>query len=137
MKIEDVLVTEDAKVNFLKGLIRVAKCDNSLESNELSYYMQVASTMNLSDSSKEQINKSWVGNEKIKVSFEQRREKLFYFIQAIQLCWIDDVYQDDERKEIRDIAKELGIEEEVILKIEKWVDEGIAWNKRGDTLLDL
>ena len=62
---------------------------------------------------------------------------MFFFIQAIQLSWIDNDYCEAERNEIRKLADELEISAESVEKVEKWVEEGMEWNKKGDELLKL
>ena len=71
------------------------------------------------------------------IVFETTEEKMFFFIQAIQLSWIDNDYCEAERKEIRKLADELEISAESVKKEEKWVEEGMEWNKKGDELLKL
>ena len=62
---------------------------------------------------------------------------MFFFIQAIQLCWIDDSYTNSEKEEIQYLQEELGVNSDSVARIEEWVNEGIIWNSNGDLLLEL
>lgn len=137
MEVNMILKTESSKVNFLKGLIRVAKCDTKREESEVCFFNQAALAMGLGDEILQEINSAWFEDIPIKIFFETSEEKMFFFIQAIQLCNIDGSYDAVEKAEIRIIANELQISVDAILKVEEWVEEGLAWNKRGDTLLEL
>ena len=62
---------------------------------------------------------------------------MFFLVEAVQLCWVNDEYSDAEKREIHQIAKEVGISKEALKAVEDWVYEGMEWNKRGDELLNL
>ena len=76
-------------------------------------------------------------NEKPKITFETRREALYFIREAVQLCHVDQKYTESEQREVYAIAEELGIEKAAVEPIEAWVEEGMAWNARGDALLEL
>ena len=137
MNVQEILVTKEARFNLLAGLIRLAKCDENIDNTEVVFYQQAAISFGLEEKFAEKLNDYWNGNDVIKVDFETRREKIFFFIQAIQLCWVDKEYVDKEREEVRKIAEELNIEEKVIESIEEWVFEGIVWNRKSENLLNL
>lgn len=137
MKVDEILKTNEAKIDFLRGLIRVAKCDEKLDHSEIQFYMNAAQSLGLCEEEQEKINEAWNSNSEINISFANNEEKMFFFIQAVQLCWIDDLYHDREQAEIRKIALELGISENAITEVEKWVEEGINWNKKSYDLLQL
>lgn len=137
MDINNILKTESAKKNFLKGLIRVAKSDGENDERELIFYQQAALSMGLSADTVSELEMVWKEDEKIELFFEKSEEKMFFFVQAIQLCWIDTDYSKEERIEIAQIAEELNISENAIKQVEEWVSEGIQWNQRGDSLLEL
>lgn len=135
MRIEEILTTNNAKSNFLKGLIRVAKSDGVVDEAEFAFFRQAAQSLGLDNI--EELERCWRMDEKIIVAFETNKEKMFFLIQAVQLCWIDDTYTEVEQKEIRSIGKELGISLTALESVEKWAYEGIVWNKKGDDLLEL
>lgn len=133
----DILHTEESKLNFIKGLIRLAKADGIIDSNEIVFYKQVAVGLGMSNNSINEIEYFHNTDEKICFSFSSNEEKMFFIIQAVQLCWMDNEYVDSERQEMRSICKELGISEEALIQVEKWVQQGVEWNKSGDKLLYL
>lgn len=137
MDVNAVLTTKGGRINFLKGLIRLAKCDGDLPEEELAFYQKAADAMGLGEEEQKLINEMKDSREKINVHFETSREKMFFLIQAVQLCWIDNKYVDSEQKEMRTIANELGISLGALEKVEKWVSEGIEWNTKGNELLEL
>lgn len=133
MNTYDILKTRNAKVNFLKGLIRVSMSDGVVPDVEKEFYRKSAYGLGLDDEAVAEIENS----DYKEIVFETTEEKMFFFIQAIQLSWIDNDYCEAERKEIRKLADELEISVESIEKVEKWVEEGMEWNKKGDELLKL
>lgn len=137
MNIEEILSSSETKINFLKGLIRIAKCDKNIDEKEMAYFLQASQSLGLDEVGQMEINDAWNSNIPIEISFETNEQKMFFFIEAIQLCWIDNMYQDIEKKEIRIISQELGISEEAIDKVEEWVREGIEWNNKSKDLLKL
>lgn len=137
MELKSILKTEDARINFLKGLIRLSKCDGKSSEEELQFYFYAAKALELNEQQIHELESAWKSDDKLEISFETSEEKMFFFIQAIQLCWIDDSYADVERTEIREIANTLGISLDAIQQVENWVHEGILWNKAGDKLLKL
>lgn len=138
MEMRKILITRDGKINFLKGLIRLAKADGIKDENEVIFYRQAAQAMELNPQDYSEIDLLWEQDiSEMKIFFNTNQEKMFFFIQAIQLCWIDGSYAEAEKREIYKIASELQISAAAIEKVESWVEEGMAWNRRGDNLLKL
>lgn len=69
------------------------------------------------------------------MKFASKIEKVLFFREGIQLCAVDDTYDEKEQAEVRVMAAAMGISETTIQTIENWVEEGMAWKKRGDELL--
>lgn len=137
MEIKEILQTNEARVNFLKGLIRLAQADGVVDENEFVFYRQVAAVLELGEAEVESLERLKDGTIEITVNFETDREKMFFLVQAVQLCWVDNDYSDAERKEIQDMCQEMDISVEALEKVEHWVSEGMEWNKRGEALLEL
>lgn len=137
MDINSILLTKESKINFLKGIIRIAKCDGVKDENEFVFYQQAAISLGLDRDSVGLLDEAWESENEIKIFFETTHEKMFFFIQGIQLCWIDGRYDLKEKQEIRNLAEELGISYNAIEKVEDWVKEGIEWNNKGEELLQL
>lgn len=137
MDIMEILQTREARINFLKGLIRLAKADGVVDENEFVFYQQAAISLELGEEEISALDKVKSEEHKIAFNFETDREKMFFLIQAVQLCWVDNNYSEAEQKELRTICQEIAISEEALMAVEKWAREGIEWNKRGETLLAL
>lgn len=137
MEVFDVLKTPEARLNFLKGLIRIAKVDQKIDDQELLFYQSAAKSFELGEKEINILKNCWEGNDRINVEFKSSKEKMFFFIQAVQLCWIDNNYMDIEKEEVRKMAEELHISQKAIRDVEDWVFEGVAWNRKGDQLLNL
>lgn len=133
---KDVLVTEKSKMNFLKGLVRVAKCDNDISEAEKVYFDQEADMLELDSKVKKEINSLW-NTSNIKVEFDSTKEKMYLITQLVQLCWVDGEYADSEKREITKLASEMGISKEAVVAVENWVSEGMAWSNKGEALLNL
>lgn len=126
------------KINFLRGLIRIAKSDGVKEDSEFIFYYQAAQALNLSEEELNHLNDAWNNDDiHLTLEFSNNASKMFFFVQAIQLCWVDGSYMDAEKKEIRLIAQEIGISEDAIERVEAWVEEGMEWHNRGAELLKL
>ena len=137
MEIGEILQTKETRVNFLKGLIRLAKADGVVDENEFAFYQQAAISLELGEEEILTLDKIKSGEHEIVLKFEMDREKMFFLIQAVQLCWVDNNYSKAEQEELRIICQEIAISEEALRAVEAWAQEGIEWNKRGETLLAL
>lgn len=137
MNINEILKTEKSRKNFLKGLIALSKADGSVEESEKGFFAGAAASLQLSIESQQEVNLSWSEEVGPYLEFDNKREKLFFFIQAIQLCTIDNSYSDKEREFVYTLASNLDISREAIKKIEEWVSEGIQWQIKGESLLEM
>lgn len=137
MDIKEILQTNEARINFLKGLIRLANADGIVDESEFVFYRQAAVALELDEQEILDLENLKGNEHKISINFETNREKMFFLIQAVQLCWVDSNYSEEEQEEIRSICREIGISMEALKEVEMWVQEGIEWNKRSETLLEL
>lgn len=135
--IKDVINTEESRINYLKGLIRVAECDNNKTSVEEEYINQIAETFGATQSEIWKAEDQRSNNDSESIHFETKQEKLLFLMQALYLCWLDDGYSNSEREEIVKISVELGIHESELAEIESWVKQGIEWMGAGAKLLGL
>lgn len=136
IKALDILKTEEAKENFLKALIRVAKCDHIVKDSEKQYFYSAAQSLGMTEAGVASLADYW-GDTEIKVYFSTKQEGIFALMQIVQLCWIDDEYVETEKEEVRKIATEIGVSFDAVQKIEDWVLRGMEWTLEGDKLLDL
>lgn len=137
MDIKEILQTRESRINFLKGLIRLANADGAIDENEFAFYRQAAATLELDEEEILVLEKAKSQEHEIVLEFKTDREKMFFLIQAVQLCWVDNNYSETEQKELRNICQEIAISEESLKAVEVWAKEGVEWNKRGETLLEL
>ena len=137
MNIREILKTEDSKLNFLRGLIRLSKIDGNVSDEEKLFFSQTAVQLEMKEESISLLENCCLSDEKIEVEFKTKRESLFFIQQAVQLCAMDGVYHDNEIKEIKLLGNELGLLESSIEKIEIWVEDGLKWQALGENLLDI
>ena len=127
--------TSADKLNYLKGLIRIAKCNGEIAPEEQTYYLMAANNMQLSVEGIQELNSLWNEDSDINISFTTEYDKLFFLQEAIQLCCVDGSYDDVEKREIAVIADELGINPDYLKEIYAWVLEGLEWKQRGEEML--
>ena len=132
----EVYQSENSRMNFMKGCVRLAKCDGVISAEEQQFFINAGTNLDLDNKNIQKLTSLMNNSEKkIPVNFENKRQSLFFFREGIQLCHVDGKYDDPEKKEIAAIAKELGIKSSEIKKLEKWVIDGMEWVKIGDKLL--
>lgn len=135
MNINSIMVSEESKYNFLKGLIRVSKADKFVDQEEREFFTAAAMQLSLSTEYITELELLWDSVDHISVTFENMVQKLLFIREAIQLCAISNSYVESERNEIKAIARELAITDEKISEIECWVEEGLRWTKQGDLII--
>lgn len=136
MKYIDIFQSKNARLNFLKGIIRLAKADKVIEPEEQMYFRAAGAQLELTQADLDEVDQYWRQDE-LPVTFETQREKVLFLREALQLCAVDDRYPEEERQEIRKVAAELGILIELVEQLEAWVEEGMRWKQRGDEFLNV
>ena len=137
LEIRDIIRSEESRINYLRGLIRIAESDKNRTSVEEGYIYRIAEILGASYSEIWQAEEHWEKEERREIYFAAKQEKALFIMQALYMCWLDDDYSDAERKEIFAIGEELGIDPSEIEGIESWVKEGIAWMRAGAELIGL
>lgn len=137
LAIRDVIKTESSRVNYLRGLIRIAESDKNKISVEEGFIYKIADIIGASYSEIWQAEVSAETDDVTVISFATKQEKTLFLMQALYMCWLDDDYSDAEREEIIAIGNELGIDQSEIEKLESWVRQGIAWMRDGAELIGL
>lgn len=137
LAIRDVINTEASRINYLRGLIRIAECDKNKTSVEEGYIYRIADILGSSYSEIWQAEEHQEDGNPIEIHFENKQEKSLFLMQALYMCWLDDDYSDAERDEIMKIGNELGIDPSNIEEIESWVKRGIEWMRAGSELIGL
>lgn len=135
MNINEILNSTNSKKNFLKGLILISKTDG-VEEEEKVFFEQAGMALQLDQNSIEEIESFWNKSD-IEIEFENKQQSLFFLREAIQLCYVDNGYTDNEKCMILKLAKMLEVNEEIVNKIEEWVVEGIKWSKKGEQIINM
>ena len=137
LKIRDVIRTEDSRVNYLRGLMRIAESDKDKTSAEEGYIYKIAEILGASYSELLQAEDQQGNDSPAEIRFTTTQEKMLFLMQALYMCWLDDDYSEAERKEIKVIGNELGVDLSKVEKIESWVKHGIEWMSAGAELIGL
>lgn len=136
MRYADIFQSSSAKINFLKGLIRLAKADKIIEPEEQMYFRAAGAQLDLNEEELNEVDQYWT-QDSLPVAFKTMPEKILFVREALQLCAIDNRYADEEKQEIRKVCAELGVSNETLEKLEAWVEEGMNWKQRGDEFLNV
>ncbi len=127
---------ETDKISYLRGLIRIAKADQNVTQEEKDYYEAIARGLGIEQNSIEILKKEWDGTINDDVLFSDKSAALFFIQEAIQIAFIDGIYHESEKQEIRKIANNNAVNIAAVDEFEKWVAEGIAWQKKGEDILN-
>lgn len=136
MDINKILKTEESRKNFLIGLVFLSRVDGVDESEKI-FFENAAAALELSDEAQNEVNLSWTKEDMPELKFEDKKASLFFIMQAIQLSNVDNSYTEKEKAFIYNIATKIGLTNESVYKIERWVEEGLKWQAEGDKLLDM
>jgi len=137
MQINEILKTEAAKRSFLVGLVFLSKADGVVDESEKTFFLNAAASLKLSEESVNEIDSCWTKDVMPELVFNSKREKLFFLVQAVQLCNVDSVYCEEEKQFVNKIALDLGVTDDSVEEIEAWVKVGMEWQSEGDKLLEL
>jgi len=143
MEVNKLYVTENAKVNFVKGLLRAALADGVLEEGEDYFLNHLMVGLGLSDERREEIltaakldPQSAEAKAFFKIDFATLPEKMYLLEEVVQVSGQDEEYSDREKAVTRELARELGVSEKAVAAVEKWADAGKEWQKQGEALLN-
>lgn len=126
----------DDRLNFMKGLVRISRADSKFTSEEESFFINAANSFELPKNSIEELKIALNDkNLQLPVFLSSKKQKLFFFKEALQICYIDGEVTDSERIEINQLGIDLSVNQREIDAIEAWVMEGMDWVKRGSQLL--
>lgn len=135
--IDEIFTTDEAKVSYLKGLARVSIADGEIDLSESKYFHEIALDIGLSPSLIEEIESSWNSYGSARISFNSKKEKVYFLMQAFFLAWADSNLSNEELDEIQTIAYEIDIDDITLKKVENWVHSGIEWLNNGSDLLSI
>lgn len=136
--IETIIDSKASKMNFMKGLILLAKADGFIEDNEKHFFVNAAVGLGLQGGDLDVVEEMIQATEMdCDIHFVNNNQALFFMREAMQLCYIDGSYNDREKEIIEEIRKNNSLPKESIERIEDWVVQGMAWRAEGDKLLNL
>ncbi len=144
MELTEVYRTEEERIAFLKGIIRLARADKVITDEERVFFKNLATGLAISLEnviSLEQVLDADMTDPDVKaylkISFAEKPQAIFFLENALQLCYLDGTYHEKEQAEIKTLARELGLAESTLDAIDDWVQEGMAWQAKGERLLFL
>lgn len=137
-EINEIIDSPDAKMNFMKGLIVLAKADGIVDPNEQQFFLNASVALGLDDNSRDLISEMLNSdNLSPDITFVTKRQTLFFIREALQLCYMDGSYGVEEKELIEIMRKNNSVTKATVEKIEEWVVKGITWRNEGNTLLAL
>lgn len=119
MYYEQLFTTGNAKMNFVKGLIRISKADGEISPKEQTFFIDAARGLGIPENDIAILPAVMTQTEEIPLTFASRQEALCFLREALQLCMVDNDYSECEQKEIMKLAKEFGVESERVYALEK------------------
>jgi DnaJ-domain-containing protein 1 len=135
MEINGILNDIASRRSFLMGLVFIAKADGIIEPEEMTFFQNAAVAMELDEASLKKVNDCWNIEECPPLEFSNVIQKKFFIREAIELSCIDECFADEERALVYKFAAELEVSTSSVEALEKWVEAGMAWKKRGDELI--
>lgn len=137
-EINSIIDSLAAKMNFMKGLVLLAKADGVVDQREKEFFMTVAVALGLDEESRkiilEMMDTSDISPD---ITFVNKQQTLFFIREALQLCYMDGIYDIKEKELIEVFRKNNNVSSESVKKIEQWVQKGITWKEEGADLLTL
>lgn len=144
INIFDILDSEEAKINFVKGLIYLSKAEEiekgvkGINTEELGYLKNAMNALCIDEQKQKQLERLIYSDIiDLDISFDSKRQAVFFLREGIQICYIDSQYSQAEKDLIYKMASVLGIDSSTIAKLEEWVLEGIEWSNRGEKFFEL
>ncbi len=144
INIQEILYDEKSKINFMKGLINLAKAAETREgligvnTEEMNFLRNTMAALGLSLEVQRKLENLVKSKDNtIEISFENKKQALFFLREGIQICYIEGQYNQAEKDMVDEMAQILGVNQEAVTKIEDWVKEGIEWSKRGLSICEM
>ena len=100
LEIKDVIKTEDSRINYLRGLMRIADSDKKKTSAEEEYIYKIAEIIGASHSEIWHAEQQQENDRHAVIHFATNQEKSLFLMQALYVCWLDDDFSDAEHEEI-------------------------------------
>ncbi len=126
------------KISFLRIFCRLIKADGSIDGEEVNFLKKIASRYGIDSATMVNIIKS---ADKIDCMTEarqirNRQHALELVKEMCVLANIDDDLHDNELDIIIDVARVMGVEDEKVILINRWVLDSLILNKTGRVIME-
>jgi hypothetical protein len=142
--IHEILDTDKARYHFIRGLVNLSKAQEmsenltGVEEEELYFLRNAMTALEIKEVDRIELENLINATEnEVKIEFDNMKQSIFFLREGIQICYVDKRYTQAEKEMIGGMAKKLKISDEKLQKIEAWVEEGMEWSNRGETLLEM
>ena len=127
------MLTHEQQQVLFDLAVNLANADNNLAKEELDYLKSFSSDFGIVyDLDKKSINV----DDAITV-FTDRKSKIILLQQLIKLSYKDGHFAKEEQEQVFMVAQKIGLNDpELILRIEKWVREGVNWEYEGYEMIE-
>lgn len=98
MYYEQLFQTNEAKMNFVKGLIRISKADGGISPEEQTFFIDAARGLGISEEDIAMLPAVMNQDAEIPLAFASRSEVLCFLREALQLCMVDDEYAQYDKE---------------------------------------
>ncbi len=132
MEVSSVFNSVEDSRSFLAGLIFLAKADGVLDENEVNLFQSIALAVGIDTNFIEFCLES---PQCPSLTFSNQVQKRVFIREAILLCYADKQYHEAEKTLLRAFASEIGVSEDIVLDLEAWAEEGVAWQDKGMQIL--
>ena len=129
-------LTHDQERAVLELLGFVATFDRDVTADEKQYVVELSHDFNASaDGIFEADPETTL--ESVCAAFQDPTARRLALVYAIQLGFVDGLYDEEEWLGVRNIGDALNIPDRDVADLEDWVHRGLEWEKEGRKLLDL
>ncbi len=131
-------LSENEKISFLKIFCKLIKADGAIDSEEVSFLKMIAARYGIGNTQMVEIIKN---ADAIDCMFEARqingRQHALELIKEMcVIANIDEDLHDNELDIIIDVARVLGVEDDKVILINRWVLDSLILNKTGRVIME-
>ena len=132
------LMDYEEKLVFLKIFCKVIKADGSVDSEEINFLKMIASRYGIDNNRVVEIIKSASTIDYISEAhkIKNRQHALELVKELCVLANIDEGLEDTELDIIIDVARAMGVEDEKVILINRWVLDSLILNKTGQIIME-
>jgi len=127
------MLTHEQQQALFDLAVNLANADNNLAKEELDYLKNFSSDFGIVYD----LDKKSINVDDVITVFTDRKSKVILLQQLIKLSYKDGHFGKEEQEQVFMIAQKIGLNDsELILKIEKWVREGVNWVHEGYEMIE-